>query len=475
MFNLNEALEALNGHDEFVVKRYDGLVVLDYIVVFPGSFDATEEEIRNREYFLWEKAGGPCTNPDSFWLQAEADCKRFAWLRRNFRGVTFDEQTGEILSLPLHKFFNINQTADTQFDLHKHRKATIYEKNDGSMIHAFIHPDGRLLTSTCRSSQTPQAQEALQMVNQDEIVKTLILDSIAKGWTPIFEFCAAHNQIVVQYPKPRLVYLISRNRNDGDYHFDTRYPDRADSYNFDFADVFSQLDKTEFEGYVCHLENENGTSLILKAKTPWYLERHRAVDALIRPAYRLYGIVFEGVMDDLIAIATDCYKPALTCIYEEAQRDLLCAKLKIESEFEDLKKRNVSSNDAINKEPDKLVQFEREMRKLNFDQSPSKMELIKKVRDFAGIGLIDAKRYVETGLWPHGFIRQDELHDESRRQIREKSAFAKLAKDLYPEDFSCLMSLYSGHNPEPELQSRLMEVYRVKYPNKLYANLDIDT
>jgi len=38
-----EAYEALNGHDEFAVKVYDGKVSFDYIVIFPGSFDATED------------------------------------------------------------------------------------------------------------------------------------------------------------------------------------------------------------------------------------------------------------------------------------------------------------------------------------------------------------------------------------------------------------------------------------------------
>lgn len=471
MFTLSDALEALQGHEEFVEKHYDGLVVLDYIVVFPGSFDSTEDEVRHRAYYLWEKAGGPVTDPERFWLQAERESKHFAWLRRNFRGVTFSENTGELISLPLHKFFNVNQTAESQFDLHKHRKATIYEKMDGSMIHFFKHPDGRLLASTCRSAQTPQAQEALSLANKDENVKNLILQVIADGWTPIFEFVAAHNQIVVQYPKPRLVYLVSRNRLTGDYHFDERFPDKTNSFEFPFAEVFSQLDKTEFEGYVCHLENPDGAPILLKAKTPWYMERHRAVDALMRPAYKLYGVVYEGVMDDLIAIAADCYKPALTRIYEEAQHDLLNEKLKVESQYEELLAK--AKTLPVPLVPNKIQEFEEKISEVV--ASGCKMDAIKMVRDFAGIGLADAKRFVETGEWPHGFIRQDEAYEESRRHIREKSAFAELVKKEYPENFSLIMSLYTGSDPEAEIKSRLMEIYREKYPHKLYANLDVDT
>lgn len=55
--SLQESFLALEGHDEFAIKQYDGLVCLDYIVCFPGTFDYTETEIRDRAYFLWEQVG----------------------------------------------------------------------------------------------------------------------------------------------------------------------------------------------------------------------------------------------------------------------------------------------------------------------------------------------------------------------------------------------------------------------------------
>lgn len=462
MFTLDTAIEALNGHDEFVVKRYDDLVVLDYIVVFPGSFHALEDEIRYRAYLLWERAGGPCQHTDKFWQQAEKDCQYFAWLRRNFRGVTFSEKTGELVSLPLHKFFNVNQTTETQFDLHKHRTATIYEKLDGSMIHFFKHPDGRLLASTCRSAQTPQAQEALALAKSDGFVQNLIEDEIAKGFTPIFEFVAAHNQIVVQYPKPRLVYLVSRDRATGGYKFDGRFPDRANSFQFAFADIFSQLDKTEFEGYVCHLDNDDGSPLFLKAKTPWYVERHRAVDALMRPAYKLYKIVYDGVMDDLIALAVETYKPALMKIYQEAQMDLLQYKIKVQKQFDDV----MAKVKFLSKQDNPFAQLEKRVADLKADGK--KLEAIKEIRDVTNLGVAQAKEYYDLGKWPEGFIPNTELDDRQKRAI-----FADMVKKEYPDDFGLIMALYVGRDPDEMIQDRLMEVYRVKYPDKLFANLDI--
>jgi T4 RnlA family RNA ligase len=227
----------------------------------------------------------------------------------------------------------LNQTAETQFHNLQHLKATIYEKLDGSMIHFFIHPKtGELQAATCRSTETPQAINALNIAKCDPILMEMIKKVILDGWTPIFEFVAPHNQIVVRYPNQRLVYLLSRNRNTGIYHFHDEFIDKAQRFEFSFADIFQYLEKNEFEGYVCHLSN----NMIVKAKTPWYMERHRSVDALMKPAYKLYQFVFDGIMDDILSSCPDAHKPILQKIYNEAQSDLLNEQLRVESIFNTL-------------------------------------------------------------------------------------------------------------------------------------------
>jgi len=288
MFKLADALLAVEGRREFSVKRYDGLVSIDYQVTLSDSFDG---------------------------------------IRANFRGIVFDEITEEIISLPLHKFYNVNQTAETQFDLLKDCTATIYEKADGSLIHAFKHPIRQeILTATRASTETPQAKAARNFALQNHWLTALLHEHIDTGWTPIFEYVAPNNQIVVFHKKPRLIYLISRNRRTGEYWYDDRFEDKTPTFSFPFADIHQYLDKKEFEGYVCHLSN----GMIVKCKTPWYMERHRAVDALMRPKYKLYGWAFEGVMDDIIAIAPDQLRPLLIAIYDEAQQNLLDEKLRLE-------------------------------------------------------------------------------------------------------------------------------------------------
>jgi len=401
MFTLPESYNALRHRDEFAVKQYNGLICLDYNVCRSGTFDSTEEEVATHATYL---AGLSDVQPESVRSQAEAEVSRFAQLRRNFRGVTFDEVSGQIVSLPLHKFFNLNQTAETQFHDLQHLDAVIYEKLDGSMIHFFIHPKtGDLQAATCRSTETPQAQVALQIAKSDPVLTKMIEEVIVDGWTPIFEFVAAHNQIVVYYPRPRLVYLVSRNRNTGQYCFHQQFPDKASRFEFRFADILDYLNKKEFEGYVCHLSND----MFVKAKTPWYLERHRVVDVLMRPAYKLYQVVFDGIMDDLLASSPDRYKPVLQKIYEEAQRDLLNEQRRVESLFVQMMGPDV---------PLAVRKADRALRKF----------------------------------------------------------FVEKVKREAPDDFSELMTVYSGNNPQGGIKDKLMEVYRVKYPNRVLSDMDVE-
>jgi T4 RnlA family RNA ligase len=328
MITLQQAYDALIDRKEFAVKSTENTICFDYIVILPDTFSVTQAEIEQRSKFY--ESRGICKNLAE--ELAREDVENFVRIRRNFRGITFCKHTGELLSLPLHKFYNINQNPESSFDLHKHRSASIYEKLDGSMIHFYICKNGDLKASTCRSSETVQAREASRLVaNNPELWKN-ILNSINAGYTPVFELIAPSNTIVIKYPTTKLIYLISRNRKDGKYLFEECYQDKAKKYDFKLSEVYNHIHHENFEGYVCHLDNGD----VFKIKTPWYLERHRAVDAIMKPAYKLYEVALHGVMDDLISLAADVYKPKLQEIYSEVQNDLLARKKSLEILCEEL-------------------------------------------------------------------------------------------------------------------------------------------
>ena len=74
MFKLSESKEALQHRTEFAVKQYNGLVCLDYIVCFPGTFDSTEEEVVAHAALLLQNG----VQPDLVRAQAEKEVARFA-------------------------------------------------------------------------------------------------------------------------------------------------------------------------------------------------------------------------------------------------------------------------------------------------------------------------------------------------------------------------------------------------------------
>ena len=355
MITLGQAVAALQGRNEFVTKETQDTICFDYVVIKDDTFNDPE----------------------------------FGWIRRNFRGITFCKHTGGLISLPFPKFFNLNQNQESQYIHHKNKKATIYEKVDGSMIHFYKTINNNLVASTCRSSESTQAKEALQFALNNDKVFTQINNSIDNGYTPIFEWCAPHNQIIVFYNKPRLVYLMSRHRETGKYLFETDYSDKASVFEINFSDILNNTDKKDFEGYVCHLEDGN----IFKVKTPWYLERHKSVDLLTRPKYKAYELSLNGCMDDIISLSPDGHKEIFINIDREVKDDIIKFNSELIQEFETLSKK------------------------------------------FSHSGVIDRKE------------------------------FAMATKGH--ANFSALMQMVSGKNPDTFIKKKLLEKYELLYPLKI--------
>lgn len=292
MFTLDEALKALDGREEFAVKRRDGLVIINYLITLPDSFDG---------------------------------------IRENFRGITFNEATGEIVSLPFHKFYNVNQKEHTQ--IHRIGKQTglVFEKFDGTMIHA-LEVNGDVVLASRMGWDTEQAVMATKLMKrlgmQDEVAR-----EVKDGRTPIFEYVGPNNPVVLHYAKEDLVYLWSRDRKTGQYSrdFDPRFH-RHSPRTMTVEEVMQEvLTLEDKEGYVIVLPD-----LWAKAKSPWYLDRHRAFDMLMKPAYRLYEVGLQGKLDDLIAQAADLYKPKLEEILTEVGKDQIRLHRQLQSEYDAL-------------------------------------------------------------------------------------------------------------------------------------------
>ena len=106
--NINDVLPHIKDFEEIVVSEnaQGNFVTIRYMVSTPQLWDRTPG---------WE-------------------------IRRECRGIAFCTKTGEVLSRPYQKFFNIGEKPETQIDkINLYEPHVILEKLDGSMVLSLIH------------------------------------------------------------------------------------------------------------------------------------------------------------------------------------------------------------------------------------------------------------------------------------------------------------------------------------------------
>lgn len=183
--NISDVLPAIEGSPEFIVANRGDHTVINYVVSTPDTFPPV------------------VTVNDA--------------LRRECRGIVFDNATGNIIRRPLHKFFNANQTDETQVNkIDFDSPHSIYEKLDGSFIAPYRTSLGRLYIGT-KMGNTDVATAAEQFVLARSNYLQLIDNLIEANYTPIFEWCTRKQRIVIDHPEDRLVLLAVRHMITGDY------------------------------------------------------------------------------------------------------------------------------------------------------------------------------------------------------------------------------------------------------------------
>ena len=172
--NIQEARELVKDRKDFIIVEKDGYTVIDYVFMCDGTFDV---------------AG-----------------------RHELRGLKFDNKTGEILARPFHKFFNIGEKEEHK-DIDWSRPHVVMPKLDGSMVHAVLVGDEvRLMTRMGITDHSIRAERHLTDVLKKELLTELLCEQ-----TPIFEWTAPDNQIVLQYEESKLTLLANRNNKTGKY------------------------------------------------------------------------------------------------------------------------------------------------------------------------------------------------------------------------------------------------------------------
>jgi RNA ligase len=119
------------------------------------------------------------------------------------------------MSRPYHKFFNVNEKEETQAHmLDLLRPHAVMDKLDGSMIRPIRNRFGTIRLAT-KMGITDVSEQAEQIMDIDQW--HWLEDMMIDGFTPILEYIAPTNKIVVEYAEPKLILTAVRETEYGVY------------------------------------------------------------------------------------------------------------------------------------------------------------------------------------------------------------------------------------------------------------------
>ena len=265
--HIDDVLPFIKDKPEFIIARKEHFTVINYVVSNDSTFDSP--------------------------------------MARECRGIKFDNEDGCILARPFHKFFNINQIAETQENIIAHKfdaPHIIMPKLDGSLVHP-IMIDNHSIRLCTKMGITDVAMQAEEFIFGKKNYQNFMLEAMYNGYTPLFEWTSRKQQIVLDYPEDNLTLLAIRDNYSGEYVHNIEVFGRLDKIPvvecFSSSDTVHELVlKTkaleDAEGFVVQFSDGE----MVKIKSDWYCLRHNSRDLVTREHNLVQLILDEGI-DDL--------------------------------------------------------------------------------------------------------------------------------------------------------------------------------
>jgi RNA ligase len=264
---IDDLLPAVRGRSDFVVINKGSYIAIDYVY----------------------------QDQDTFSDPRRLEC----------RGIKF-ASSGEIMARPLRKFFNLGEKQQPH-EIDLSLAHVVLEKLDGSMIHPAL-VDGNLVLMT-RKGVTDVAVKAAGRFLWQSNYSEMMLSLLRKGMTPIFEYTAPDNRIVLRYETPALTLLMVRETVTGEHMAFADARALADRHEVPhvgtldampcISDIRAFMEHTraleDAEGYVVHFDDGH----MLKMKAEDYVRKHRALDDMASKK-KVAALVLQGFEDDVI-------------------------------------------------------------------------------------------------------------------------------------------------------------------------------
>lgn len=284
--NISDVLPAIEGRSEFVVAVKDGYTVINYNVMFEDTFPPVNVMVP-----------GPFL--DTMFQDGDAA------IRRECRGIIFDNETGDILRRPYHKFFNVNERPETE-NIPLYDDHIILDKLDGSMIAPFFNR-GVLVFGT-KMGATDVAKPVEEFVNNNPQYIDFSRDLIENGFTPIFEWCSRKQRIVLDYPEDRLILTALRHIETGIYanygqllawsKFIAGIPVVKALHGQSSIEALIYFTKglQDTEGFVVRFDDGH----MVKLKCDWYVQIHKAKERILQDRH-IVELILDQRLDDVKA------------------------------------------------------------------------------------------------------------------------------------------------------------------------------
>ena len=280
--HIDDVIPHIEDRPEFKVMDKGWYTVINYMVAFEDTFSL----IRERSHYNMK-------------------------IRRECRGLIFDNETGNLVSRPYHKFFNVGERDETQIDkINLYEPHVVLEKLDGSMIRPIPTKEGFRLAT--KAGVTEVAMNAEVFIADKSHYATFIKKCIQKGITPIFEWCSRKNRIVVDYPEDQLILTGLRYNNTGLYVDHQTMLNYATAWNIPVVKVLAGLAVQNIHLFVNQIrEWDDGEGVVLrfdsghmvKIKADEYVLRHKSKDRISQEK-NVLQVILDDSVDDVVPLLT---------------------------------------------------------------------------------------------------------------------------------------------------------------------------
>lgn len=229
------------------------------------------------------------------------------------RGLTFIHlpDGSHMRYLMMKKFFNFNENEELSLiDFSDKKIISVTEKLDGSLIRFIRLPNGKVLAKTIGGFTNSQSKMANKVYEEDLSFQGFINESLDKGLACFFELTSPQNRIVLPYSKTELTLIQIRKEDTGEYvslfnGLPQKYGvSQVKEIPATVEELTSrQLSDTNVEGWIVLFEDAANHQFILKFKTAWYFNSHKALDEATRENH-VIGWICSDKIDDMMTQIT---------------------------------------------------------------------------------------------------------------------------------------------------------------------------